>query len=476
MLKRKNLFIVSISSFFIFSMIFFTLKFSITKDFQKLELELSNLYFRLLKNDLNFSISSLNRTAIDWARWDDSYYFVQSNNKDFINDYIKRNLPPNILDELNIDFIVFFDLEGNVKFQKHREKDFDNYIFLFKMMKESNSQEGLLAAYTKDLLVFSTAPITDTLGSLKSKGTLFIGYYLDEEKKIKIQDKLGYNFNIVGVTGREDIKTKLTIKNGFVKSRYYLDILNNQSLIIENYRKGQIITIGKENFKNYMIYLLIYFFILIILLAALLNKYIIKKLQNVELDLIKIIKSKNLKERVSIEGKDEINILASSINKLLDDIEEKNSKLYKLATFDFMTGIYNRNRGLKILEKKLNKKMIIIFIDINNLKYVNDTFSHYEGDYLIKTIVNNIKIELSSTHTFLRLGGDEFLLGIDDLSYEEVKTLFDKIKKKLSLIKNKDYNFGISIGIVDNLEEKSLDELINLADMEMYLDKKKNKE
>lgn len=475
MLRRKSLFIVTISSFLIFIMIYFTLQNSMDNDFKNLELELSNLYFRLLKNDINFSTEALNRIAVDWAKWDDTYYFIKDKNQDTFNSYIERNLTDEILYELDIDFMVFFNNEKELIYEIHKEEPLANYHFLFNLLKDFDTNRGVLSSHKKDLIIFSAWPITDSTSTMEPVGTLLIGYFLNEERILTIEKKLGYNFDILGISSREEEKVSIKIDNNIVTSRYYIDILNNQSLIIRSYREAQILEIGNDSFRRYIYFLLIYFSLLITLLAFLINKFIIKKLNKLEVSLIRIIRSNNLNKRVEAIGKDEIGILGLCINTLLEKIEEKNKKLYKLATFDSMTGIYNREVGLKILEQKLMAKTIIVFIDINNLKYVNDTFSHEEGDFLIKTIVDTIKNSLSSTHTFLRLGGDEFLVGINDLSLVEVEELFKDIKIKLKNCKEKSYEFSVSVGIISNSKRKNLDELINLADIAMYSDKRKSK-
>jgi diguanylate cyclase (GGDEF)-like protein len=197
-----------------------------------------------------------------------------------------------------------------------------------------------------------------------------------------------------------------------------------------------------------------------------------------------IIKHKDLGERLEISGKDEIENLGRNINELLGDIESMNKKLHGMATYDVMTGILNRHTGLEKLEEKFNiikknkKNFVIVFIDINDLKYVNDKFSHEEGDKLIRNIVKIIEDNLQREDIFLRFGGDEFVLGFNRLDLLEVRKLFNNIEKQFeenNKNNEKKYKTSISIGMVKCTGEKTLEECINQADIEMYRDKKRKK-
>lgn len=97
---------------------------------------------------------------------------------------------------------------------------------------------------------------------------------------------------------------------------------------------------------------------------------------------------------------------------------------------------------------------------------------------MIKTVVKIIKNNIQLDDIFLRFGGDEFILGFDKLNIVEVKKLFDVIEKqfdKCTKDNNEKYKVSISFGIVECCNEKTLEEYINLADIEMYKDKKEKK-
>lgn len=165
-------------------------------------------------------------------------------------------------------------------------------------------------------------------------------------------------------------------------------------------------------------------------------------------------------------------------------IEEK---LSKLASTDSLTGVYNRGTGLSILEnmlkniKRTKSFFSICFLDINDLKYVNDNYGHHEGDMLIIKVCSSFKDVLRESDIICRLGGDEFLIIFWESDEEGVKSVIARLlnDSKFQEIKNsKPYDISFSYGTVEIKENNnlSIDELIELADRRMYLQKEEYKE
>lgn len=150
-----------------------------------------------------------------------------------------------------------------------------------------------------------------------------------------------------------------------------------------------------------------------------------------------------------------------------------------LTYTDEVTGIANRRYFFKEVDEFINKcndNLAIIFIDLDNFKYINDTYGHDVGDNLLIGFTKIIK-EINEKDTLLaRYGGDEFIIAkYNYKSVDEVKSILDKIIKKLSrplIIRDKELFCTLSIGV--SLYPKdgiSIKELIKRADMAMYLAK-----
>ncbi len=164
--------------------------------------------------------------------------------------------------------------------------------------------------------------------------------------------------------------------------------------------------------------------------------------------------------------------------------KETQEKLKRYATYDELTGVYNRRTGLAILKEKMKSSvrsgqpLSICFLDINNLKHVNDSFGHAAGDELINTSVNLILDNIRESDVLCRVGGDEFLLIFPACTIENSEKKWSKIKKAIkdeNESTKRPYTIAISHGCAQYDYAYSQDEFIAVADMKMYDEKRKMK-
>jgi diguanylate cyclase (GGDEF)-like protein len=157
-----------------------------------------------------------------------------------------------------------------------------------------------------------------------------------------------------------------------------------------------------------------------------------------------------------------------------------------MATYDKLTGAYSRSRGFEIVKmdmefaKNNNRAYSVCFIDLNDLKKVNDKYGHEMGDLYLKDSVNMIKSRLNYRENIVRMGGDEFLVGVFK-SKEEIDFGWQcLIEDAKSYNEKSEYPFEISlshgVASIDEKEVKTLDDMIILADKRMYVEKRAMKE
>jgi diguanylate cyclase (GGDEF)-like protein/PAS domain S-box-containing protein len=156
-------------------------------------------------------------------------------------------------------------------------------------------------------------------------------------------------------------------------------------------------------------------------------------------------------------------------------------KLERFSYYDSLTGIYNKryfHREIERLNNDIDVKLGIIICDLDNLKYVNDTFGHAEGDIVLKQTALLLSKAINENMLIARIGGDEFAILIKDLNEEEFKDIYNKTQESI-LDYNKDNSripIQISMGIAYN--ESSIgftEELFRTADKNMYLNKRNKK-
>jgi len=164
--------------------------------------------------------------------------------------------------------------------------------------------------------------------------------------------------------------------------------------------------------------------------------------------------------------------------------KQMEEEMEKLAHFDSLTGAFNRGYGLGLLSRELKfarrrkTPFLLVYIDIDDFKNINDTFGHGEGDQVLKKVVKLLKSTLRDIDIICRMGGDEFLLIFSESSLNDVPLMRKRLNKNLEKLNQtlvKPYNIGFSIGIscYDPDYPQSIDELISIADENMYKEKKK---
>lgn len=163
-------------------------------------------------------------------------------------------------------------------------------------------------------------------------------------------------------------------------------------------------------------------------------------------------------------------------------LENENEKLSQESKVDELTGVKNRRgffesgqQALDVLQE-FSSAGIVMFMDIDNLKKINDTYGHTMGDYVIKLQADVLKRVFSPTDVIGRLGGDEFgvvALGMLREQIDEVREKINNTNKQISQENNLPFIISISIGFADLEPSTVLKKLLTVADKEMYVEKRK---
>jgi len=152
-------------------------------------------------------------------------------------------------------------------------------------------------------------------------------------------------------------------------------------------------------------------------------------------------------------------------------------KIY--AETDPLTGIANRQAGFQFLQEKMQdslrtgSNLTICFLDVNNLKLVNDKWGHNEGDRLISTVSEIVCSSLRANDNICRLGGDEFLVTFSNCDLVRAKSIWDRISKNFVAFNYQSglrYDVTVSYGFAEynGTQNISVEEFIEIADKRMY--------
>ncbi|WP_058484618.1 bifunctional diguanylate cyclase/phosphodiesterase [Legionella spiritensis] len=170
---------------------------------------------------------------------------------------------------------------------------------------------------------------------------------------------------------------------------------------------------------------------------------------------------------------------------------EWEARLYYQAHYDDLTGLPNR----LVLRERLNQALkqsvsgrhygVLMFIDLDDFKDINDTMGHGVGDLLLKQVARTMEDSLLKAGTVARLGGDEFTVLLTDfkneaeagtIAVEAAERLLQALSSPFTLADNT-FNVSASIGIVvfTAREGTTSDDLLKFADMSMYQAKESGK-
>ncbi|MBU2979636.1 EAL domain-containing protein [Alteromonas sp. C1M14] len=206
-----------------------------------------------------------------------------------------------------------------------------------------------------------------------------------------------------------------------------------------------------------------------------------------------IEKTKDYAVAVNIEGKSEIKALTSGFNSMMSDINQQTALVHqknrlltrqqeqmeKLANFDPLTGLPNRQFLMKSLRielakaKRSHSDVALLFLDLDGFKMVNDSFGHDVGDKLLCQIADEISKSLREGDIIGRLGGDEFVVILtDEPSLMKVEEIAHRLVVTLStsrMVEQWKLETGVSIGIA-LAQDCSYNPatLISNADIAMY--------
>ncbi|MGD0725004.1 MAG: GGDEF domain-containing protein [Spirochaetia bacterium] len=175
------------------------------------------------------------------------------------------------------------------------------------------------------------------------------------------------------------------------------------------------------------------------------------------------------------------------LREVLADLEQYNQELSGLSQTDELTGLYNRRGFLNFgkqslaIARRMGKEGSLFFVDLDDLKLINDTYGHQEGDLVIQQAAKTLTATFRRMDIIARLGGDEFAV----LAINTTPGFFDTLRKRVNenlAVYNSDagkgYRISMSIGAVefDTRAPVSLEELLGRADEVLYAEKKRRKE
>ena len=421
----------------------------------------------------------------DWANWDDTYAYIHAPT----DKYVESNVSSGFMRDIGLDYVLIYGPDQRLirgfKYQDGKVVDGVPDAIASTIIHHKNQTNVML--HKGKPLVFSTKQITTTDESAPRKGLLVFAFYLDRDHVKEIQDRLELDIELVSVSEKflsPDQSLQIYEHETFKTALFRYPYVNDPHSVALQFRHPlDILALGKKTMREVMVASVIAFIIISTILYIFVKR-MLDRVKNLSANVDMIAHERDLSLRLKTEENDEITSLAMDINLMLDRIEIMNKQITEYATIDVLTGVYNRRVGFEKLEDLIGKfgqafnLLTICYIDINNLKLINDTQGHSYGDVLIKTVSETVEKHIKDWEIICRLGGDEFLVIFPGASVEEARLKIKKAEEELKLYqmkKNIQYPISISKGFASYDGTQSIQAFIEEADQAMYKDKKKNK-
>lgn len=458
-----------------------------------------NSYLRLedktIQENLDRTIGSLEQavnavelSVQDWSIWDDSYQFVIDKNAKFI----KSTLAISSFQSIKMDIILFYDVKGKLFYALAVNEDRSKFIpvpdtllheltptSLLVSQPEINSQTSGLLSIPSGILLIASHSIINSDSKGPVHGSLIMAKYLTNQVLANVENIAKVDATIFRLPNAEinnevrKITADLYSKNSqvIIKNddrlfgyRFLKDINGKPIAVIKISLPRTIYKIGIDTMHYSNLTVLVYSIFITLLLWMLLQYLIVQRIEK-------------LNKHISQQGRQ--NKLFSKVIENMSDEVSSVASLYHQATHDPLTGLANRNLLYQAFnhfsqEEHLdnNQKIVILFIDIDHFKRVNDTLGHDVGDEVLITTAKRLTGALRDNDLAARLGGDEFVVMLVDIEKEQVEAITRRIFKTINqpfTFEGHEIYVSSSMGVCIYPDDgTAIETLIKQADVALY--------
>ncbi|MCI4405836.1 MAG: diguanylate cyclase [Sulfuricurvum sp.] len=239
--------------------------------------------------------------------------------------------------------------------------------------------------------------------------------------------------------------------------------------------------------NSFIVFFIAFTIIIFAVLYYKLNELLVQPIKQFIMMIQDIITNNDMAKRISLKTKImEVKNIENYFNKMLDSIQDYYEKLQELSDRDYLTGLYNRRKFEEFLTYEVKRsvrhrhKFTILMIDLDNFKYINDTYGHASGDLVLKEVTKIFSSNLRNVDILARIGGDEFAVILPETPYENGHAVVEKLRASLeatpiSLMYDQ-VSLTASFGIAEYPEQgENIESLLAGSDLAMYKAKRAGK-
>ncbi len=239
--------------------------------------------------------------------------------------------------------------------------------------------------------------------------------------------------------------------------------------------------------NSFIVFFIVFTILIFAVLYFRLNSLLVQPLKQFIGMIQEIITKNDMAKRVSLKTKIlEVKNIENYVNKMLDSIQGYYERLQEISDRDYLTGLYNRRKFEEFLSYEIKRSLrhkdsfTVLMIDLDNFKYVNDTYGHAAGDMVLKEVTQVFASHLRNADILARIGGDEFAVILPQTKHEEGFEVVEKLRSELentpiSLMFDQ-ISLTASFGIAEYPEQgENIETLLTGSDLAMYKAKRSGK-
>ena len=500
-IRKKIILFSALALGFFLAAVYLLSRFALTRGYSRLESQSTQETVRHLRNAFENEQNNLEMMARDYAQWDSTYDFIQSDGAD----YVRATVTDDTLKVLRVDLIAIFNRNGNLVLYKSvgNSSVTGDDLQLLQNAENEYLHKGhptrLNGVVNLDghLLMLSCQPVFSSRGAGQLRGSLIMGRELDQDVMASLSRSAGVPVWMEPVSNLPATDTKgLAWTDGLDSARVENDstMLNYVTLqdlsgspsVLLAARTPRSLHLEGVTESRYLLGLLmlagavycgiLFFFV---------EEALVARIARLSDDIEKVTLSSDFSRRVNAVGRDEVSVLARTLNSMLAAIQRARSELLQAqeslrfhAEHDALTGVLNRRAIRDVLRKELARcrrekhTLGVILVDVDHFKKINDHRGHAAGDAVLVTVVQRITSVLRSYDSLGRYGGEEFLILAPGCDLAVAERLAERIRTAIAEepidLGDNTAKVTVSMGVTLGTTESDPEFLVAQADTAMY--------
>ncbi len=428
--------------------------------------------------------ASLESIAADYARWDDTYAFIESGDAA----YVASNFVPSTGENLQLDWVLMARPDGSVALSV----DFAGESEPLPQLRPTFAAEVIasfprLAEGTVDLrdsrlllvdgmpVLVGRSAITDSAVAAPARGTLLFGRQITEGRLAELQGLADVPFTLHPRRGSPLGPTRITAGGSGWRGEIDLrdaplTLALDVPALLANEQRTTRAMLALGALAN----------ALLAILGAriILRRRVTGRLQQFAALAAQYERAPHKPVRWPVRGDDELDRLAGALNGMVAELARHEAQLHQLAHFDSLTRLGNRRRLFGLLETRLAaaregdaRGASLVLIDLDDFKLINDGLGHLAGDVVLSVFADRLLRLLDEGDHAVRLGGDEFAVLLTRRDGADAESLLDPLRESLTApvaYEARQISLGMSVGIAAMRPEYTPGDWLRDADMAMY--------